>query len=146
MEPWGEFIDTEWYREGVIVPTPVDPITLDPWRARYAGGVVLVPRDILEAVVQPEQLRFCEQGDLTKVYEVRLQISMVGLLEPLELVVDSYGHVILRDGHHRLVATRGWDHFNYLPCVLTRADKIRTNGYGTLDVMLFDLLRRVVPA
>lgn len=142
MEPWGEFLDHECYYEPA--PIPIDPWTLDPWRQTHAD-VVLFPRDFIESIVQPEQLRFCLTTDLDRVWELEELIAADGLQEPFVIVLDHSGHVILRDGHHRLVAMRNWSHFDLIPCVIESSEKIRTDGYARMHDVLLDLLRRAEP-
>lgn len=139
LQPWGEFIDTEWYAEGAPIP-----LLSDPWRQRPLN-IVMVPRDILEAIVQPERMRFCD-SDHEKLAQVRAELLRDGLREPLELVLDNQGRIILRDGHHRLVVTRAWRHFETLPCIFTRSEQIRVAGFGNLSSLAADLILRGSPA
>lgn len=145
---WGEFLDTEWYQEGIVIERPVDPITLDPWRTsgRWEGRIFLISRELIEKVAQTERIIFC-YGDSDRVRHIREEIFTGGLREPLELVVDLNGRVVLRDGHHRLLATDGLEHFQKLPVIITHSDRIRVDGAVAIHAgILHVLLSSSVPA
>lgn len=124
MQTWGsEFLDTECYVQHP--PPPIDPVTSDPWRIQSRWGpCIMVRRLYLEGVAQPERIRFCEGEDREKTDLVRAELLAEGLREPLELVI-RLNQIVLRDGHHRLVASRDIPHFDMLPCFITPADAAR---------------------
>ena len=82
---------------------PVPP--LQPWRDRFADVAVL-PVALLRGVANPEELR------LAGMHTDRLDVITRGYrdpgpLRPLTVNVDKFSHVVLADGHHRvLVAER----------------------------------------
>lgn len=146
-EVWGEYLDTEWYRDQVVVEVPEDPWTADPWRGQTKfGPMFLVPRDLLHSIAQTERVSWCMDHDHDQLMLVQKDIAERGIEEPLELVIDASGRLILRDGHHRLMATGWHPHFNLLPCYFTHSDRIRASGAQPIGLLLTDLLARSVPA
>ncbi len=133
---WGEFLDHEWYAEGAPVVVPQDP-----WRTNplWAGQTVEMSREILKKMVNKEQMQRIQLRDMAKVHEVAASISEVGLERPLTLVVDRAGWIVLKDGHHRLLATEGMGGYESLPCTLKYSEKIRVAS-ANLSEVLFDLL------
>lgn len=120
MLNWGgEYLDLEWYYE----PSPQPEPQPEPWRQhRLAPQCVLVPRQILLSLAQGPRL--VEVGrDWAAIAEIRVQLENEGLREPLELVIDRDGRIVLRDGHHRILATDGMGQFDYLPVLITRSDR-----------------------
>lgn len=145
MEPWGEFLDTEWLRPWPDLPAPTpEPHTRDPWRNRHLD-VLLVPRHIVETIVQPDWMRNIEINEMDKVAELHASIAEFGLQEPLIVAYDDAGKITLRHGHHRTMATRGWPHFDWLPVRLVKSDRITVNRSARIGYVLYDLLFHSFP-
>lgn len=140
-----EFLDTEWYAPWPDPPAPlIDPITLDPWRGTKAD-VFLVPRSIVDAVVQVNWMRDVERTEGWKVEELATDIATRGLMVPLLLSADRDGKLILHHGHHRTLATRRWSWFDWLPVQIQLSENIRVHKAGRLQDHLLELLRMAVP-
>ncbi|QBQ74836.1 hypothetical protein [Caudovirales GX15bay] len=136
-EPYGEFLDYEWY----YTPCPV-PAVVEPWRShRFAGRCFLVPRELLFRVAQQERLTLIAQ-DTERLVRVRASLQTDGLRFPLELVIDDGGHIVLRDGHHRLLSSEGLPLFRRLPVYFTRSPGIGVPALRTAD--LLELLIRLI--
>lgn len=135
-----EFLDTEWYESERFIRQP--GYMKDPWKSnKQYKDIFLVPRIFLETITQKKQYNYCLITDQEKVFEVKRDINENGLRNPLEIVVDSGGSIVLRDGHHRLLATDGIDHFIYLPCFMTQSENIRASGARQLMDCLTEMFR-----
>lgn len=133
-----EFLDNEWY-DSKRYPR-LAPHKLDPWRNKCLKSVYLIPRSILEDIVQVQQYQYCISQDIEKVDLIRQSILEVGLEKPFEIVIDSRGVIILRDGHHRLIATQGLKHFDFIPCTISKSEVIRATG----GLLIRDILPRLL--
>jgi hypothetical protein len=134
---WGEFLDFEWYYD-----SPGSPPRPEPWRRhRLAARCFELPRELLEQLAQAPRLAQISR-DVERLDHVRTSLADVGLREPLEIAVDGAGHIALRDGHHRLVATRTLPGFEHLPAFITPSDGIAVRATNVLAV-LEPLLRSV---
>lgn len=123
-----EYLDTEWLRpdRDEVLPTHM----LDPWRndPMWADRVALLPRDVVRRTLQRRAVRHCETRDRDKVQLVRREIGKRGLERPLEMLTGRNGLVVLRDGHHRFLATEGIPHFKMIPCYFTATDNVAVDG------------------
>lgn len=142
---YGEFLDTEWLEPWPDPPPPVpEPHTLDPWRCHAGPDVILVPRELVERLVQPDRMREIAD-DVEDLEELAESIESVGLQNPLRLVVDQNGKICVRNGHHRIIVTRRWEHFEWLPLRIERSDGIRVNRAVRVSDVILELLLRSAP-
>lgn len=142
---FAEFEDGQWYDPWPDPPAPSpEAHTLDPWRGRFTD-VLLIPRHIVESVVQPDWMRNIEVNEMGKVFALQASIAEVGLQEPLIVAYDDAGKIALRHGHHRTMATRGWSHFDWLPVRLQKSERITVHRAARIGYVLFDMLFHSVP-
>ena len=126
-----EFLDTEWFYE----PAPPAPPTPEPWRShRLASRCYLLPRGVLLRLAQPERLAQIAR-DHERLASVRRSLEEDGLHQPLELVIDTEGHIVLRDGHHRLLCSAGLRPFSTLPTFFTRSPGIGVPSSRAADLL-----------
>lgn len=122
----GEFLDHEWYSSFEPVP--------EPWREhRWAARSFLFTRSFLLDLAQPERLQQV-RADTEHIAALRHDLSVNGLRRPLEVVIDRAGRVVLRDGHHRLVASAGLPGFTTFPVVFTESDHVRVTARPFIEV------------
>jgi hypothetical protein len=141
-----EFLDTEWF--GCWTEVEREPHTRDPW-ANKGLDVLLVERGILELAAQHERMVEIERYDQLRIEHVADSIERCGLQQALLLQVDLQGRVALKDGHHRLAATRRWSHFDLLPVTLEIVESLKVNRPARLAPMLHELVagaRRAGPS
>lgn len=139
-----EFLDSEWY-----VPwdaPPPHPHERDPWRDRTWPNLFLLPRGMIEVLAQHDRMVEIERYDQLRIQDVAESIERTGLQEPLRILVDYKGAISLKDGHHRVVATRRWAHFSYLPVRLEVVEALKVNRPPRLAPMLSQLLAEARPA
>lgn len=130
-----EFLDTEWYQ-----PWPAPPVPghqLDPWRSDPSA--LLVNRELVERLAKGERLVEIERFDVDRIEAIAASIAEEGLREPLLVLVTDAGTIALKEGHHRLVATRRWKHFSSLPVVIRRGE-LKNHRPVRIAEVLLDLL------
>lgn len=127
-----EFLDTEWYEPWPEPPTPGH--MLDPWRSNPSA--VLIERSIIERLAKGERLVEIERFDVARIEMIAASIEEEGLREPLLVLVTDNGAIALKEGHHRLVATRRWEHFRSLPVVIRRGELKNHRPVRVAEVLL----------
>jgi hypothetical protein len=130
-----EFLDTEWLEPWPDPPTPGHK--LDPWRADTTA--ILVRGELVERVAKGERLAEIERFDRERIDAIADSIAEHGLREPLVVLVTDGGAIALKEGHHRLVATRRWEHFALLPVVIRRGE-LKNHRPVRIAEVLLDLL------
>lgn len=134
-ESFSEYEDTEWYQ-----PWPEPPVPghqLDPWRSDPSA--FLVSRELVERLAKGERLIEIERFDVDRIEAIAASIAEEGLREPLLVLVTDAGAIALKEGHHRLVATRRWEHFSSLPVVIRRGE-LKNHRPVRIAEVLLDLL------
>lgn len=97
---------------------------LEPWRDSPMD-VVLIPLEAVIHFTDPAKLAFIEQFEYDQVEALRLVICSEGLKSPLEMVIDIFGKLTLRNGHHRLLALRDLGE-NEIPVYFLKSNNVRT--------------------
>lgn len=83
-----------------MIAAPVGP----GWRrGPWAGEVVEVPRVLVARLAQPNRMSDIAV-DVDHIDNLTAEIRQRGFDEPLVVVLDKHGRMLLKDGHHRLVA------------------------------------------
>lgn len=108
-----------------------------------ADRLFLASYSFLIELAQPERLRDIAD-DTERIDKIRASLIEDGLEQPLEICVDRYGRIALRDGHHRLLAMIGLDGFASLPVFFSPSEGIRVTSQMMMHV-LERLLRHVRP-
>jgi hypothetical protein len=138
-EPWGEFLDHEWHTTGQVIERP-KPWTTDPWRETIREPVEMIPLSLLWRIAQPARIQFCVTSDATRTDEIRADILEHGLKDPFVLVIDPFGVIVLQDGHHRLVGLSGIEHFDFVPTIVWRSDRIKAEGARSAAELLIEYI------
>lgn len=131
-ESFSEYEDSEWYQAWPDPPVPGHQ--LDPWRATYS--VTLIQRDLVERMAKGERLAEIERFDVDRINAIAASIAEEGLREPLLVLVTDAGRIGLKEGHHRLVATRRWEHFSLLPVIIKRGELKNHRPIRVAEVLL----------
>lgn len=134
-ESFSEYEDAEWYEPWPEPPTPGH--MLDPWRSNPSA--VLIDRGIIERLAKGERLAEIERFDTARIDAIASSIEQEGLREPLLVLATDGGAIALKEGHHRLVATRRWKHFSSLPVVIKRGE-LKNHRPVRIAEVLMDLL------
>lgn len=131
---WGEFLDHEWYYRA-----PPGRQLPEPWRYHpVAPHCFEFDRSLIGLLAQPVRLRTISR-DTERLGTLRSELLRDGLRTPLEAVADGNGHVVLRDGHHRLLASDGIPAFRAMPVFFSPSAGIRVPSHpiaGLLEAML----------
>jgi hypothetical protein len=97
VESWGiEFID-----DGTYGNQPFH--ALEPWRT-YTDAFELPIGFLLENLAGKQHLAACLNVDRNYINELREDIAINGLKEPLSVMYDKTCNATLSNGHHRLIA------------------------------------------
>ena len=131
-ESFSEYEDFEWYQAWPDPPVPGHQ--LDPWRSSYSA--TLIRRDLVERMAKGERLAEIERFDIDRIDAIAASIAEEGLREPLLILVTDSGRIGLKEGHHRLVATRRWNHFSSLPVLIERGDLRNHRPIRVAEVLL----------
>lgn len=131
-----EFIDTEWYQAEPLVVF----IEKEGWtRGLWADQVVLLDQDLVSGLAQPDRLTEIQRKDIQILDDLEVAIRHRGFDEPLLVLIDKNGKVVLRDGHHRLVVSRRLG-IKKLPVRFKKSENIRYNA----GMMARDVLPRIL--
>lgn len=79
----------------------------EPWKDHPKAERValrLVPLHILEASADQNQLKQIHTREQQYIAELMQSLQADGLHEPLQMGIDKRGRLLLKNGHHRLVA------------------------------------------
>lgn len=99
-EPWIEFLDTEWYGWGQVPEGDRDA-----WKqGRWAATTVEIHLHLVRQLGQPNRLTEIALTDAELIDEITQSVLERGFDHPMIVVVDKHGRMLLRDGHHRLIA------------------------------------------
>lgn len=133
-EIWaGEFLDHEWFHPGPAEPDPFP----QPWLDHpESSRCFLFPRALLLEMAQGPRLALVSR-EVDYLAGLRSSLSTVGLREPLELVIDRAGRIVVREGHHRLLATESLAEFDRLPAYFTQSEGgIAVDSASAYDVLV----------
>lgn len=123
-----------------VLELPPEPKSWpQPWRDNPRNDdAFLVRREVLLVFAQGERLSEISRN-LERLAWIQESMDIDGIKEPLELVIDSYGIIVLRDGHHRLLCA-GELGMEELPIILTASERSRTGPHVST------VLRRLIEA
>lgn len=82
-------------------------LALEPWRDTvFAAETVLIPTEAVLVMADPAQVEkiLINQSDFCE--DLGTSLVTHGVQQPLVVVLDSSGHLVLMDGYHRLVAAQ----------------------------------------
>lgn len=136
-----EFLDTEWHDR-----PPFTPKARDAWRIEYPEAIPL-PISLVRKLAQPNRLAEISLNDRDLLDYLTTSIGDRGFDEPMMVVLDDHGRVLLRDGHHRLIAASVLG-LSTVPVVFQQSKKINIATAQSVAAMLPRLLSavRTMPA
>lgn len=141
MSQWVcEFLDDEWAHRPVIAPPPGPGWRQGPW----ANEVVEVPRVLVARLAQPNRMSDIV-ADADHIDNLTASIGSRGFDEPMVVVVDKHGRMLLKDGHHRLVAATRLG-LGRVPIRFREGEKIGSPTAQPVATMLPALLLAVADA
>lgn len=92
------------FRYELNLPSEPEPWP-EPWRTgEWAGRAGLLDRAVVDAVTNPAERRGAAR-DTLRISIIQQSVREVGYTTPLQINVGrACGKVVLKDGHHRLIA------------------------------------------
>lgn len=128
---WQEFLDAEWFQsDWVEVSKPVEGWTID----RYAEETVLLPLSLIKPLAQPNRLNEISLIDKDLLDDIEVSLAERGFDTAMVVVVDDFGRIVLKDGHHRLIAALRL-RLQVVPVRFQRGKKINTTASSLSELL-----------
>jgi hypothetical protein len=110
-------------------------LTLEPWRdSVFAAATTLISTEAVLVMADPAQIQkiLVTQSDFCD--DLGTSLVTHGVQQPLVVVLDSSGHLVLMDGYHRLVAAQRV-RLHWLPVRVLPSERIRGYRCNPLTVI-----------
>lgn len=119
----------------------IGPLPLEqPWR-KTNPDAILVPTNFILGAIDIGRVSLIRNRDREMIAELEQDMLKNGIKTPLELWIDSTGHLRLQEGYHRMVVAEGNPlRFPRVPVILKVSDgKIKSYGISIVDHFPFIL-------
>ncbi len=125
-----EFLDTEWYDHWQETP-----VKTQGWETgRFADQTVLLPLALVRKLAQPNRLSEIQLTDKDHLQDLLTSVKARGFDEPMVVVLDDHGRIVLKDGHHRLIVAVQLKLLK-VPVRFQRSKRINTAACSMADML-----------